>query len=230
MAVSARLEGALGRLSQTIMVADENNKRKQEVGNAVAELNTGLKQAENLDKLMTYLIKNLTIYSANFRNTRKSELEDETRRVLKFVFPNEGFDIKIDWSEGRGRPQAQILTGLKGPNGVVEWCPPRNVHGEFAKQLIAFTTICNIAIMLGSQTFCSDEALNSGDDESLVSTKPLMDKLGELLQFIVIEHKDNFYKNIDRREILLEKIPGDGGSYSGYVQIVSNQEILPKEE
>lgn len=226
MASSRILERALGSFESRIQMAEINNKKKEEQENILKELEEALSTSANFYTLIQNLTKELTIKATNLRNTRKTHLENETKRVLSLIFPDEKFDVKIDWSELKGVPQAQILTGLPGPNGNIEWCPPRNVHGELAKQLISFTILCNISIMLGASFFGSDEALNSGDNDSLMDTKPLMDKLSEALQFVVIEHKEAFFNNIDRKEIHLKKVnTDDGDKYSGHVVIEEEKDI-----
>lgn len=227
MASSRVLERALGSFESRIQIAEINNKKKEQHEAILRDLEESLSAASGFYSLIQNLTRELTIKAANLRNTRKTHLETEMKRVLSLIFPEEQFDVKIEWSELKGIPQAQILTGLPGPDGQIEWCPPRNVHGELAKQLISFTCLCNIAIMLGASFFGSDEALNSGDNESLMDTKPLMDKLSEALQFIVIEHKEAFFTNIDRREILLKKVnKEDDDKYSGHVIIEEQKDIL----
>ena len=226
MANSRVLERALGSFESRIQMAEINNKKKEEQEKILRELEESLTAASQFYTLIQNLTKELTIKATNLRNTRKTHLENETKRVLSLIFPDEKFDVKIEWSELKGVPQAQILTGLPGPDGQIEWCPPRNVHGELAKQLISFTCLANIAIMLGASFFGSDEALNSGDNESLMDTKPLMDKLNEALQFIVIEHKEAFFNNIDRREIHLKKVNETNDKYSGHVIIEEEKDII----
>jgi len=225
MARSQLLERAVGQLDSMLDNAKINNEKKRVQELAIAELSEKVVECQQIYGIIIKLLDRLTKHAAAFRKTRKNQLTLDVKRVLSLVFPDEGFDVNIDWDASRGKPLAKVLTGLPNPDGSIDWCAPKNIHGEFVKQLIGFTVLVNIVVMLNASFFYGDEALNSGDDDSLLTTKPIIDKFREVIQMIVVEHKSAFYSDIDRREICLRKLPGNmndstvNAKYSGYVEI-----------
>jgi hypothetical protein len=205
--------------------AESQNKRKKALEATIAELSE--KQQMLLKYISVYdrIVKQLQIKAASYRAQRKTELEEMTTTVLRRAFPNEEYQIKIDWNSTGTKPTAQILNSVTAKDGSVEYYPPSHINGELAKQVIAFTTLCSMCGMLNADFIGYDECLNSGDDNSLVDIKPLFDKLMEAFQIIMIEHKDSLYQNLNRREIHIDKIGGDDEPMSGETKIIRVSEV-----
>ena len=221
MAVSNKLSMAAGRIEQAYLNAEERNKAKRELESKILNLQTAKDEALFVYNIVVKSEKRLALKAAQFREQRKEELTSEIKGALDLIFPEEDFQVMIHWDSRGKKPLAKILIGIKDSKGEIGWCAPRNVNGEFVKQLISFTTLSSISAMLGATFFCADESLNSGDNISLESSEGLIKRLLRIFQMFIIEHKEAFYQNIPRREFHLNKIRGANRSkFSGYVEIL----------
>lgn len=228
MAYSSKLSNIVGRLDVVVDMAEHQNRKKKNLESLISELSSDYNELCKYIKLYDTILKVLQGKAATYRNQRKTTLEETTTKVLRQAFPNEEYEIKIDWDSSGVRPTAQILNAVRNKKGELEYYPPAHINGELAKQIIAYTTLCNMCIMLNADFMGYDECLNSGDNDSLTDIKPLFDKLMETLQIVMIEHKDFLYANLDRREIHIDKVGGsDDEPMSGETKIIDVREVRP---
>ena len=226
MALNVNLSHAVGRLDYAINVASEKNDKKRILEENIEKMSDIKQDLDDYVEIYTDLIKILQGKAAQYREVRKSALEEMTTTVLKSAFPNEEYNIKIDGGSNGQNPTAQILNTVKTKDGSVEYYPPSHINGELAKQVIAFTTLCVMCSMDNAKFIGYDECLNSGDDDSLIDLKPLFDKLSSIFQIVMIEHKKSLYENLDRKEIYIDKVGGDGEPLSGETKVVSEREVI----
>lgn len=224
MAESALLNRYSGIVLEKISQAEVNNKKKKEFEEKYNDLCVLKQNLDNYAKIYTILLKHLQAKAANYRSQRKTELEESTTRALRNAFPEEEYEIHIDWDSRGTVPTATLLNAVT-VNGKKEFYPPAHINGELAKQMIAYTTICNMCSMLNAKFIGYDECLNSGDDDSLVDIKPLFDKLLEEYQILMIEHKQSLYYNLNRREIRLEKVGMTEEPMSGETKVIEEVDI-----
>lgn len=230
MALNANLTSFIGRLDMAVNMAESQNKKKEELEESIKKMSEYYQKLTSYVNLYESMIKVLQVKASNYRAQRKTELEEMTTTVLRSAFPNEEYQIKIDWNSTGVKPTAQILNSVSAPDGTTEYYPPSHINGELAKQIIAYTTLCSMCGMLNADMIGYDECLNSGDNDSLVDIKPLFDKLKKTFQIIMIEHKDSLYQNLDRREILIDKIDGTDEPMSGETKIMKVREVMPDAE
>lgn len=227
MALNERLSNLIGRLDMAVSMAETRNKEKKILEENIAVMSEKYQQLLYYNQLYDYMVKILQAKAAAYRQERKTTLEEVTTTVLRSAFPNEEYQIKIDWNSNGTRPTAQILNSVSTKDGNVEYYPPAHINGELAKQTIAFTTLCSMCGMLNADFIGYDECLNSGDNDSLVDIKPLFDKLQKNFQIIMIEHKDSLYQNLNRREIHIDKVGGNDEPMSGETKVMNVLEVIP---
>lgn len=136
-----------------------------------------------------------------YRNDRIKFLEKEIEKNLEFLLPEEKFKVKIDFRTISDRHYADLLIG----DGIT-WSSPKSKNGRFIRQVISFTAMYSVNKLRGSKTLFYDEALSSADATSLTELKELMWALmDEGFQIIMVEHKEQIYNSLDRKEIHLHK-------------------------
>lgn len=229
LALNEKLSNFAGKLDLAVDMAESQNNQKKLLEEKIELMSSSLEKLNFQVNLYDTMIKVLQIKAANYRAQRKTELEEMTTTVLKSAFPNEEYEIKIDWNSTGVRPTAQILNSVSSPDGTTEYYPPSHINGELAKQIIAYTTLCSMCGMLNADMIGYDECLNSGDNDSLVDIKPLFDKLQKNFQIIMIEHKDSLYQNLDRREIVIDKVGGTNEPMSGETKVIGVREVINDE-
>lgn len=229
MALNSNLSNLTGKLDMLISMAESKNKQKKELENVVKLMSEKYQKLSQYTNLYENMVKILQARAATYRNQRKTTLEETTTTVLKSAFPDEEYQLKIDWNSNGTRPTAQILNSVSTADGNVEYYPPSHINGELAKQVIAFTTLCSMCGMLNADFIGYDECLNSGDNDSLMDIKPLFDTLQKNFQIIMIEHKDSLYQNLNRREIHIDKVGSTEEPLSGETKIMHVREVRPNE-
>lgn len=227
MALNERLSIGIGRLDMAVSMAESKNKQKEILEETIKSMSEKYQRLTQYVSIYDSILKVLQVKAASYRAQRKTTLEEVTTTVLKSAFPNEEYQIKIDWNSNGTRPTAQILNSVSTSDGKVEYYPPSHINGELAKQTIAFTTLCSMCGMLNADFIGYDECLNSGDNDSLTDIKPLFDKLMSTFQILMIEHKDSLYQNLNRREIHIDKVGGNDEPMSGETRIIDVKEVLP---
>ena len=156
-----------------------------------------------LKKLLAYSVK----LSKQHRDKKLSFLEYEIEKNLRYLLPEEDFRVQILFNDRAGEYTAQLEI-TRGDHGkrVGDWHSPRAQNGRFVRQMISFSCMYSINKLRGSKVVFSDEALASADKQSLKALKPLFDSLtDEGFQITIIEHKQELYETLDRREFHLYK-------------------------
>lgn len=208
-----------GRLSAQIEAAEARNKEKDQLGVLLRNQGQLYDQLKKLFDAYSYGIKMIGVVTTQYKNARTAALEENVENTMELAFPDEHFKIKIDY-DTRGKQEIATLSiGKMQANGEIKWGSPHCRSGDFAKQLISLCIVSEITMMLGSEMLMADEPLSNGDKISLAEINAFFQRLSEQgLQTVFIEHEEEMYQGLERREIILEK-----DRSSGIVQVVSNQ-------
>ncbi len=152
-----------------------------------------------------YMQKAIQKFASEYREQRIAFLEREIELNLSLLLPEENFKVKIDFSNRNGEPQASLYIG-KDHGSSTQYYLARGQNGNFVKQVISFSVIYSINSLRGSSFLAMDEALASGDQESLLDLTDLFNRLLENgLQCIIIEHKEEQYRNLPKTMFNLKK-------------------------
>lgn len=148
-------------------------------------------------------LRDISISTAKrYRQTRLGILTKEIERNLELLLPEENFKVKIDFRSIKDRYYADLYVSKSGG----EWFLPKAQNGKFIQQIISFSAMYSVNKMRGCKVIFSDESLSSADKKSLTEIKPLLEELlSEGFQLVIIEHKEEMYKGICRKENLLIK-------------------------
>lgn len=154
---------------------------------------------------MQYITKATEHVANKIRNSRIELLEKEIELNLQLIFPDEEFKVKINFEYSRDNSTASLLIGKEFDGGIV-YEEPRAQNGGFVKQLTSLSVVYTIFNFLGGKVLYMDEALASGDPESLLCTEDLFIRLLEKgVQIVAVEHKEEMYTRIPRKMLYLNK-------------------------
>lgn len=185
-----------------LMTAKENNKR-------VNKIKADFVKVQELEHDLSAYVRNLELFyklvsseSANYKQRRLDFLSNYIDENIKAIFPHEGYKTKIhvDFKNKSGKAYLKIID----KNGKVGL--PSVSSGKMLQQLISFSSAIGIAECLGMNKFYMDEAFAASDMENLTKVGLLLKKiLEEDFQVLLIEQKDDIYKDLPRREIHIKK-------------------------
>lgn len=161
-----------------------------------------------------------------YRDTVISNLEQRVTSILGSIFPEEQFKVKITYKPCRGNYVSEVLIGKESIDGSVIWSKPRTANGGFMKQLISFSIIASMNILLHSNFLFMDEPFSSSDTVNVSKLKPVFDlMLEQHLQLMFIEHKQELYSDIDHKLIRLYKHRSAVVETEGYVEVVNMERV-----
>lgn len=171
---------------------------------------------ENVNTLLNVykIFINLLVSEDNaFKEKRLRYLEAYIDKNLEIIFPNENFKSKIDFDYSYNNQKVALyLIDNEGKVRIPSVC-----EGSFLQQLIGFSAAVGIIECLGSNKLYMDEAFSASSMENLSKISGLLKKLLEAgSQIIIIEQKDDIFKDLPRREINIEK-----DAINGFVKVVN---------
>ena len=185
-----------------LISARENNKR-------VDKIKSDYVKVTELQRDLQAYVNNLEIFYklvsheyANYKQRRLDFLSNYIDENVNAIFPHEHYKTKIevDFKNKSGKAYLSIID----KNGKVGL--PYVSSGKMLQQLISFSSAIGIAECLGKNKFYMDEAFAASDMENSAKVGLLLQKiLAEDFQVILIEQKDDIYKDIPRREINITK-------------------------
>jgi len=158
-----------------------------------------------LENELTTYVKNIGVFAklvevetSNYKQRRMDFLSNYVENNIATIFPNKGYKAKIR-IDSRYNKQRAVLE-LISKNGYVGI--PHMNSGKLLQELISFSSAIAIAECLGRDKFYMDEAFAASSPENLTKVGLLLKKLvDEKFQILLIEQKDDIYKDIPRREI-----------------------------
>ncbi len=174
-------------------------------------LDNDLEKVENVEKNLKIFVNMLSTFKAV---TDKEDLAYKERRVnylcsyidanLEHVFPYDNFKSKINLDLKYNNKKAELaLVDKYGKSRI-----PAYSEGKMLRQLISFSSAVGLAECLGKSSIYMDEAFSASSPENLTKAgKVLESLLKKNFQVILIEQTNEIYKDLPRREIVLEKEP-----------------------
>lgn len=192
----------INRKKVDLELAKENNKRYKSLEQ---DYNTVLDVQEELQQYVSLLeifITACTTEDNAYRERRKEFMTSYIDENLHIIFPEEGFKSKLEF-DYKYKSQVVSLT-LVDKFGIERL--PRLSEGMMLQQLISFSASIGLSECMGKNKIFMDEAFSASSPENLTKVGKLLEHLiSKDLQIIVIEQKDDIYKDIPRREIHLIK-------------------------
>lgn len=218
------------KLQAKIDTAEENNQKREELLRKYHSLRS------KYDKLCTYYTKLftmrkmvMTIMDARRDNVIEN-LERRVESILAVVLPEEQFHIRITYTPNRGNYYSEVFVGKEASGGIV-WARPKGTNGEFMKQLISFSMLASINILLQSNFLFMDEPFSSSDVTNVGKLKPVFDLMLEQgLQLMFIEHKKELYERMPHKLIRLLKHRSATAEHEGNVEVLSIERVEGNEE
>lgn len=213
-------------LQADIARAEANNQRRASLQ---AAYDTYSCKANALNQVLVGLqqLKKITMSEMDaHRDGILHSLEQRVESILRIILPEENFRIKITYQVVRGKYQSEVLIGKENASGEIVWSRPRGTNGGFMKQLISFSILASIDILLHSKFLFMDEPFSSSDTINVSKMKPVFDlMLDQGLQLLFIEHKKELYEAIDHNLIHLYKHRSSSDVHAGYVEVERVEKI-----
>lgn len=205
----AKYKEARNFLSNRIIhkkVSLENYKKENSKFEEIkASLQTATVASDSLyiyTSLLSRVYKDLKAEEVRYKETRISEIDKEITNVLATVIPEEGFQAKIA-TNFKYRTERADLT-LVTPTGHKRF--PEISNGGMVQQMVGVGSSVAISRYLGLEMCLMDEAFSlchPSNKPKLAET--VKDMVDSGIQVIMIEQYDDGYRNLTRREFLLEK-------------------------
>lgn len=184
-------------------LAKKNNKILQTLEDDLEEC---LKVKSSLEKFITMLTTfeaMATKEDLAYKERRLDYLCSYMNKNLDIIFPYDNFKTKVTTSNKYGNERAELLL-YAGDNKNPRI--PAYTEGKMLRQLLSFSASIGLAECLGKYSFYMDEAFSAASPENLSKVGLLLkDILEKGFQVIVIEQTPEIYKDLPRREIILEK-------------------------
>lgn len=191
-------------LDYRIQQGKKNNEKVQKATDNLNNLQSTFSRLEEYYKTLQSILKVASKEDARYRESRLNYLSNYIDSNLAEIFPEEGFktNIPLEYKYGKHHASLQMYNN-KGILSV-----PKVSDGKCCQQLISFSAGAAIVECLGSNKLYMDEALSAASAEKLHKIGMLINNLiNKGFQIILIEQRDDVYKDIPRREFTLYKNP-----------------------
>lgn len=225
MNILQSLRDSVNQARVELKFAKETNERKELVEQELHRKN------QILSALASYKsnYKNLLVYckirAAKHESDYISTITEQVDNVLDLIFPEEHYRAKFDRDVLRGEEVCELLIGVEGMRDE-DYLPPAEINGGFAKELVGSAAIIAINLLKNSDNMWFDEATSSGDSTSLSNLKPVFDELRRRgIQVIAIEHKQEYYTSVSRKEFYFEKDRANGRITLVDCKVVDEDEV-----
>lgn len=112
------------------------------------------------------------------------------------VWPRDNYQVSYEVEKYAKDRVVTMMCEQDGRND-----PVKMQSGHLFRQVASFSTSTEIQMLLGCKTIFVDEALNSGDEESMEDLGVIISRLNQMgVQVIMIEHKHEIYNNLPRTQ------------------------------
>ena len=214
------------KLQAKIDSAKENNNKREELLKKYYELNSKYTKLCRYYKELFEMRKMVMTIMEARRDEVIYNLERRVESILAVVLPEEQFHIKITYTPNRGNYYSEVFVGKETASGEIIWTRPRGTNGEFMKQLISFSMLASINILLQSNFLFMDEPFSSSDTVNVGKLQPVFKlMLDQGLQLMFIEHKKELYERMPHKLIRLLKHRSATAEHEGNVEVVSIERI-----
>ncbi|GAA0101664.1 hypothetical protein UT300012_23790 [Paraclostridium bifermentans] len=200
-----RARGKINKELVDLEIAKKNNKILQTLEDDLEECEKVKNNLEQFVTMLTAFDSMTTKEDLAYKERRLDYLCSYMDKNLEVIFPYDNFRTKVSTSNKYGNERAELLLYNGGSNTprVPAYC-----EGKMLRQLISFSGAIGLAECLGSHSFYMDEAFSAASPLNLSKVgKLLQDILNKGFQVIIIEQTNEIYKDIPRREIILERDP-----------------------
>ncbi|MEG2262854.1 MAG: hypothetical protein RSC43_00055 [Clostridia bacterium] len=222
MATMDRAQQESWKIQDSLLNAARINNTKQEAIDIRNQYYLKLTQTDNYLDRLSFITKGSMLKMEQFRNECLKNLEERVEAILALIMPEEQFKVRITFRTVRGKYISEVYTGKEKPDGTVVWSKPRSANGDFIKQLVSFSIVCSLNLMLGSTKVLMDEPFSSSDNINVGKLQPVFDMMLDAgLQVIIIEHKDALYEHSPHNEISLLKHRHPTEEYQGFVEVLA---------
>lgn len=222
----AALQAKSNVLQSDIIKAESHNQHRAEL---MVSYDSYMVKVEALNNLLLGLknLKKITMSEMDaHRDTILRSLEQRVESILRLILPEEDFKIRITYQAIRGKYQSEVLVGKENDKGEIIWSRPKGTNGGFMKQLISFSILASIDILLHSKFLFMDEPFSSSDTVNVSKMKPVFDlMLDQGLQLLFIEHKKELYEAVDHNLIHLHKHRSPSDTHAGFVEVERVEKI-----
>lgn len=206
--------------------AEVSNQHRRDLVESYDKYITKYNALDTISKGMRNLKKITMNEMDTHRDVILHSLEERVESILRIILPEENFKIKITYQAVRGKYQSEVLIGKEDASGGIVWSRPKGTNGGFMKQLISFSIIASIDILLKSKFLFMDEPFSSSDMVNVSKMKPIFDlMLDQGLQLLFIEHKKELYEAVDHNLIHLYKHRSPSDAKAGYVEVERMEKI-----
>lgn len=178
--------------------------------------------AKNMTTLEDYLstvqdmIREITIVIKDYKNERKSFIENKICKNLEFVF-DEGYEVSFDIKPYRDKTKATLNLWAINSAGKREQYVPSEQNGGLCRQVISASFGMAVAELLNCKILFLDEAFNGGDPVKLQRVQLILREWIDNGGSIVLnEHNPALYSNLPCRVYEIEKT---GKGFEGYVVV-----------
>lgn len=198
------MQNKLERKKVMLEVTRENN-------NKFLELKEKYDKAVETKKLLDAYVQSMEILykccnseNNKYKRKRLDYVEKFLDEKLDIVFPDDNFSAKIVIDNKYGNNVAYLtLLTADGKERT-----PLVSEGKFCQQLLSSNSAIALIKCLGVNRLFLDEAYANSSAKNIAKVgNMLKDLVGSGIQIILIEHKEEIYKDIPRREIYVEKDP-----------------------
>ena len=215
-----------GKLQAEIDSATENNLKREELLQRYYELSSKYNTLNNYYSRLFKMRKMVMVIMDARRDNVLDNLERRVESSRAVVLPEENFKIKITYTPNRGRYYSEVYVGKETASGQVIWTRPKGTNGEFMKQLISFSILASINILLESNFLFMDEPFSSSDVVNVGKLKPVFElMLNQGLQLMFIEHKKELYESLTHQIIQLYKHRSATSENDGHVEVLCVERV-----
>lgn len=200
-----KARGKVNRGLVDLELAKKNNKILQTLEDDLDECVKVKKSLETFITMLTAFEAMVTKEDLEYKERRLDYLCSYMDKNLDIIFPYDNFKTKVLTSNKYGNERAELLL-YAGENKNPR--VPAYSEGKMLRQLLSFSASIGLAECLGKYSFYMDEAFSAASPENLSKVGLLLkDILDKGFQVIIIEQTPEVYKDLPRREIILEKDP-----------------------
>lgn len=205
------LKKSRDKLDSIVMFANKENERRSELEAEYIKNQNKLEQLSILERENDYCLNVVLNKAVSYRDSTVTFIEDRITSSLGRAFPNEKYSAKIRFGVSRNKDTAELKLIRLGKEYIVALN-----GGRLSQQLVSCSAVTAINSIRGSKMLYLDEALASSDVDTVKDLSPMVKNLvDDGFQVILIEHKENLYNNITRRQHHFVKTYPDLSGRSG---------------
>lgn len=193
------------RLKNDVSNAKELNKRHDYYSNKLNKYSEIKENLYNYLSILNAILLRCEVEDTKFKERRLEFLEQDIQEYFSLVFPEDGFTPKLYYKHYKGKPIASLK--LVPPSGKEEDAlNPKNSASGLQKQLVTFTGSALVCLLLGSNIIFIDEAFSASSDENKAKLGNILNKFKDNgMQIFLISQSSDLYKDLERREIYIDK-------------------------